>query len=392
VTNEVDPECVSAKKNAARHDLVLRGARVIDPSRGIDAALDVAFSEGRVAEVAQRIEGEAANIRDVSGLILAPGFIDLHAHVYWGATSISVKPELVAQRGGVTTVVDAGSAGPGNFPGLRYHIIERSSLRILAFLNVSFPGIFAYSAPVMVGECGDLRLIDLDECIRVVNENRDLIVGIKVRVGRIAGGSNGITPLDMALEVAEETGLPVMAHVDYMPPSRKEVLTRLRRGDILTHCFKPFPNAPLRSDGEIWEEVLMARERGVIFDLGHGAGSLDFRIAKGMLAKGFVPDVLSTDLHVLNVEGPVFDLMTTLSKFHVMGLSLPDIVRSVTSAPAAAIRRTQIGTLSPGALGDATLFAVEEGAFEFRDCVGKTMQSSTRLVPRGSVFAGEWRS
>ena len=133
------------------HDLVLRGARVIDPSRSVDAQLDVAFANGFVSKIAPTIADAAAEVRDVSGLILAPGFIDLHTHVYWGATSISVKPELIAARGGVTTAVDAGSAGPGNFPGLRHYVMERSKLRILAFLNVAFPGIFAYSAPVMVG-------------------------------------------------------------------------------------------------------------------------------------------------------------------------------------------------------------------------------------------------
>ena len=233
-------------------------------------------------------------------------------------------------------------------------------------------------------------MIDLDECVRVINENRDLIVGIKVRVGRIASGANGTMPLEMALEVAEETGLPVMTHVDYMPPSRKEVLMRLRPGDILTHCFKPFPNTPLRSDGEIWDDVLLARSRGVIFDLGHGAMSLDFRVARGMLAKGFVPDVLSTDLHVLNVDGPVFDLLTTLSKFHAMGLGLSEIVRSVTSTPAAAIRRPALGSLAPGGIGDATLFAVDDGSFELRDCLGAVIRSPTRLVAKGSVLGGRW--
>ena len=178
-------------------------------------------------------------------------------------------------------------------------MIEPSPLRIVPFLNVSFPGIFAFSPSVMVGECADLRLFDPRECVRVIAANRDLIAGVKVRVGRGAGGASGVAPLDIALEVAEEAGLPVMAHLDYPPPSRLEVLSRLRRGDILTHCFRPFPNAPVQADGQPREEVIAARERGVIFDIGHGGGSFGFGTAEAMLAAGFLPDVISSDVHTI---------------------------------------------------------------------------------------------
>ena len=164
-----------------------------------------------------------------------PGLIDLHTHVYWGGTSLGVDAAEVARRSGTTTFLDAGSAGPGIFHGLRRHVIEPSPLRIIPHLNVSFPGIFAVSAAVAVGECADLRLLDLRECVLVIRANRDLIAGVKVRVGGNAGGASGVAPLDIALEVAEETGLPVMAHLDNPPPTRLEVLARLRRGDILTH-------------------------------------------------------------------------------------------------------------------------------------------------------------
>src|SRR6187397_1066789 len=317
-------------------DLILRGGRVIDPAQRLDATCDVGFANGRVAAVAPRIAESAKEEHDVADAIVTPGMIDLHTHVYWGGTSIGVEAEPIARRSGTTTFVDAGTAGPGNFPGFRRHVIEPSAVRILAYLNISFPGIFAFSKPVMVGECVDIRLLDPTECVRVINENRDLLVGVKVRVGRVASGANGVAPLDMAVEVAEETGLPVMAHLDHPPPSRKEVLSRLRPGDVLTHCFKPFPNAPLRSDGEVWEEVNLARERGVVFDLGHGAASFGFGVAKGMLAKGFVPDVISSDVHALNIDGPVFDLMATLSKFYCLGLDLSTLVQTATSAPAAA--------------------------------------------------------
>jgi dihydroorotase len=243
---------------------------------------------------------------------------------------------------------------------------------------------------MMVGECTDLRLLDVSECVRVIEENRDLIVGVKARVGRVASGSLGAIPLDLALEVAEATGLPVMAHIDNPPPTRREVLDRLRPGDTLTHCFKPFPNTTLRIDGNIWPEVLEARERGVIFDIGHGYASFGFKTARGMLAHGFIPDVISSDVHVLCVDGPAYDLITTMSKFFCMGLSLPDIIRATTLAPALAIRRPELGTLTPGGIGDATVIAIEEGEFSYTDSSGDVLKAESRLSAAGLVIDGKW--
>lgn len=371
-------------------DLILRGGRVIDAKNQIDGIMDVGFADGRVSRIAPHIKDDATYVRDVSGRIVAPGLIDLHTHVYFGGTSISVDPADLARRGGTTTLVDAGSAGPGNFLGFRRHVIEPSPVRILAYLNISFPGIFAYSKAVMFGECSDIRLLDGAECVRVIHENRDLIVGVKARVGKIAGGANGAMPLDMALEAAAETDLPVMAHLDNPPPSRLEVLSRLRRGDVLTHCFKPFPNTPIRADGQIWEEVLAARERGVIFDIGHGMMSFGFNVARRMLAKGFVPDVISSDVHMFNINGPVFDLLETMSKFLCLGLELGIVLRTVTSAPAAALRRDDLGHLGVGAAGDATVFVVEDGDFEYRDCLGEVLNGTQRLALRGMITGGHW--
>jgi dihydroorotase len=371
-------------------DLILRGGRVIDPANGLDATCDVGFVDGRVAAVAPRIAATAKDERNIAGAIVTPGMIDLHTHVYWGGTSIGVEAEPIARRSGTTTFVDAGTAGPGNFPGFRRHIIEPSPLRILAYLNVSFAGIFAFSRTVMVGESSDLRLLDLNECVRVARENLDLIVGVKVRVGRGASGSRGIAPLDMALEVADELGLPLMAHIDHPPPSRKEVLQRLRPGDVLTHCYRPFPNSLLRSDGAVREEAQMARERGVIFDIGHGAGSFGFKACRGLLAAGFRPDVISSDVHVLNLDGPAFDLLTTMSKFLVLGVDLHALVAAVTSAPANAIRRPTLGTLAVGSEGDATIVDIEQGTFEFHDTQGERLEGDRRFRLKGMVVGGKW--
>src|SRR6266478_791128 len=209
-------------------DLVLRGGRVIDPVSGRDETTDIAFGEGKVVAVGHDLPG--GDVVDARGLLVVPGLIDLHTHVYWGGTSLGVDAAEVARRSGTTTFVDAGSAGPGNFHGFRRHVIEPSALRILAFLNISFAGIYAFSPSLMIGECADLRLLDLRECLRVAEQNRDLVLGVKVRVGLDASGSSGVAPLDMAIEVAETLGLPVMAHLDFPPPGRREVMSRLRPG------------------------------------------------------------------------------------------------------------------------------------------------------------------
>jgi dihydroorotase len=371
-------------------DLILRGGRVIDPANGRDEIADIAFSDGKVAAIGPDLSRESAEIVDARGLIVAPGLIDLHTHVYWGGTSLGVDAADVARKSGTTTFVDAGSSGPGNFHGFRRHVIEPSPLRILPYLNVSFPGIFAFSPTVMVGEAADLRLIDPRECVRVINANRDLIVGVKVRVGRGAGGNSGIAPLDIALEVAEETGLPVMAHLDNPPPSRLEVVSRLRRGDVLTHCFRPFPNAPVRPDGRVREEVVEARRRGVVFDIGHGSGSFGFGTAEQMLEAGFPPDVISSDVHTLSINGPAYDQLVTMGKFLALGMDLAAVIGAATAAPAAVLGRADLGRLSVGAVGDASLLELVEGEFEYRDVLGETRRGRRQLAARGLVIAGKW--
>ena len=372
-------------------ELVLKGGRVIDPSQNLDGIADVVFADGKVKAVGRdAAHGRDAEIRDAKGLIVTPGLIDLHTHVYWGGTSLGVDAAALARQSGTTTFVDAGSAGPGNFHGFRRHVIEPSPVRILPYLNVSFAGIYAFSPTVMVGECADLRLLDLRDCRKVAEVNRDIVVGIKVRVGNKAGGNSGIAPLDMALEVAESLGLPVMCHLDFPPPSRLEVMSRMRKGDVLTHCFRPFPNSPVKPEGGVRDEILAARERGVIFDIGHGAGSFGFGTARAMLAAGFLPDVISSDVHTMSIDGPAFDLLHTLSKFMVMGVPLPQVIKSATSAAAAAISRPDLGTFKPGSVGDATLISVEEREFTYHDVLSEPLKGNKKLKARGVVLGGKW--
>ena len=373
------------------YDLILKGGRVIDPAQGLDQIADVAFAGGRIAAIETNIgASNGADVRDVSGRIVTPGFIDLHTHVYWGGTSLGVDATDAARQSGVTTLIDAGSAGPGNFRGFLKHVIEPSEPRILAYLHVSFAGIFAFSKRVMVGESSDMRLMSPADALAIADANRDVIVGIKVRVGRHASGSSGVAPLDIALQVAEELGLPLMAHIDEPPPSYEDVLIRLRPGDVLTHCFRPFPNSPVTGQGAVKPAVLEARQRGVLFDVGHGMGSFAFKTARAMLDAGFMPDTISSDLHILNLEGPVFDQATTLSKFLCLGTPLIDVIRATTANAAAAIRRPELGTFRAGSAGDATIFTVNEGSFPYFDSVGERMIGSKKISIDGVVLKGHW--
>ena len=370
------------------YDLVLAGGRVIDPAQGIDGTRDVAFKDGKVAALAETLDDDdAREVRDVSGLLVTPGLIDLHTHVYWGGTAIGIKPAPLTARSAATTLIDAGSAGPGNFGGFRAFIAEPSEVRILAYLNISFAGIFAFSQAVMVGESGDLRLLNVDACVEAAQANRDLVVGVKVRIGSRAGGESGVKPLTLALEAAEQLGLPVMAHFDTPPPARRQVLDLLRPGDVLTHCFRPFPNVPLTA-GEVRAEMQAAREHGVVFDIGHGMGSFGFDVARAMLDGGFAPDVISSDAHSLSEDGPAFDLLVTMSKMLCLGMGLSDVISAATARPAAVLGRPELGALTPGSPGDAAVLALEDGEFDYVDAKGDHLTGARRLAVREIVLNG----
>ena len=373
-------------------DVIVRGGRVVDPGQDLDTVADVGIIGPRVAAIGTDLvkQGVRGEVVDARGLLVTPGWVDLHTHVYWGGTSLGIDAEDFCRRSGVTTAIDTGSTGPGNFAGFRKHVIERSEVRILAYLHVSFAGIFAFSPRIMVGESEELRLMAPLDAVEVADANRDVIVGIKVRVGARASGRSGTVPLDIALEVAEAVGVPVMAHIDDPPPTYEEVIARLRPGDVLTHAFRPFPNAPATAQGTVKRAVIEARQRGVLFDIGHGKGSFAFKTARAMLANGFLPDTISSDVHALCINGPAFDQVTTMSKFLCLGMPLSDVIAASTVNAAFALKRPELGSLKPGSVGDATILSVNEGRFDYVDVVGEHLAGDRKIASQGVVIAGRW--
>jgi dihydroorotase len=349
------------------YDLLFTGGEL--PGTG---PADVAVRDGLIAAVGPGLTGSARTVVDVAGLLVTPGLVDLHTHVgpgYWG-----IEPDPIAWCSGVTTWVDAGSAGAYTLAGLR-RVVAGTDVRVPALLNISAVG--------LAGRTGESR--DLDNCdtalaIDTVQAHRDLIHGIKVRIDRETVGGNGVEPLRRGLAAAQACGIPVMVHIGTAPPALDEVLDLLRPGDIVTHCASGIA-APLGP------AVCAARERGVLLDIGHGSGGFAFDVLERQLAEGLAPDTVSTDLHARSVHGPVFDLPTTMAKLLAAGLPLADVLAAATVRPARALGLPG-GTLTVGAPADLAVFRIEEGAFEVVDAHRQVRHAPLRLVNEATYVAG----
>ena len=380
------------------HDLLLTNAQLLDPGSGLDQRGDIAFAGGKVAAIGAGLDrGKAKAVRDVGGAYVVPGLIDMHTHVYRDGVALSVDAELLLRRSGTTTALDVGSAGAGNIAGLFSLVQPTTSCRLLGLVNIGHGGIFETWPGCHMPEVEDYRLLNVKACAAAVRKHRPHTVGVKVRIGRSSSGTAGAEPLHMAIRAAEMAAdaetpfVPVMVHVGgELPPTLEEILDPLRPGDILTHCCSPKDNSVIAPNGKARESALRAKERGVIFDVGHGMGSFGFDTCAAMMQQGLTPDVISSDVHVGCVDGPAYDVLVTMSKFLHLGMSFPEIVRRATATAAKAMGWPQLGVLQEGGIGDATVLSIVDQRVRLTDSIGAIRTADRHLVCRGSVAGGKW--
>jgi len=374
-----------------RYDLLVRGGRVVDPAQNLSAERDVAIAGHKITRVAAGIpEAEARQVLDARGKIVTPGLIDLHVHVYDGVAPLGIPADPNCIAKGVTTVVDAGSAGAHTFPGLRKYVINVVDTRVYALLNISVVGQSTLSTDNPHGELLDLRYANPKLAVRTIEQNRDVILGVKVRLTRNIAGDHDLKALALALEAAAASRLPLMVHIGGTASPLPAILDMLRNGDVITHSFRGSPGGILDEKGRVMPEVRGAVSRGVHLDIGHGAGSFSFDTAEKALAQELLPGTISSDVHQFNVNGPVFDLVTTLSKFLHLGLSLEQVIERASTNAAATFGFPQgLGTLREGAEADVAVFSLAEGNFEFTDSLGAKRTGHRKLVPVATVKAGK---
>lgn len=363
---------------------ILHGGRVLDPEAGLDGALDVVVEDARIAAIGTAADvPELAGDRrvDVTGRLVLPGLVDLHGHWYDGSP-YGLDP-VANLRGGVTTAVDAGTAGFSNFGSFRRHTIETAPVRVLAFVHVAAAGLVT----TVVGELQDLRYARPREAAAIAREHQDVVVGIKVRLGSEACGENVAAALDAALEAAERAGVRLMVHIAEGADVRT-ALRRLRPGDIVTHAFTASGPGILGDDGRILPEAHAASARGIRFDIGHGCGSFAWSTAAQAMAEGLLPDAISTDLHRYSIEHPVVDLPTTMSRFLALGMPLEAVVTATTAGPAVILGRPDLGTLRVGGVADISVLALDPEPVDLPDAEGVRRSVSPMLRPVWTMAGG----
>ena len=377
--------------STAPYDLLVKGGRVVDPAQALSAERDLAISGHKVARIAPSIaENEARHVLDARDKIVTPGLIDIHVHVYDGVAPLGIPADPNCIAKGVTTVVDAGSAGAFTFPGLRQYVINVVDTRVYALLNISIVGQSTLSLDNPYGELLELRYANPKFAIRTIERNRDVILGIKVRLSRSITGENDLEALRLAKEAAQAVQLPVMAHIGSSYSPLKQILPMLGEGDVITHTFHGRDGGILDARGRVLPEVRAAVERGVHLDVGHGAGSFAFSVAEKALKQEVLPGTISSDVHQFNVNGPVFDLATTLSKFLNLGLSLEQVIERATKNAANTFGFPQgLGTVRPGSEADVAIFSLAEGNFEFVDALGEKRVGHKKLIPVATVKSGK---
>lgn len=372
------------------YDLIIKDGILIDPAQGIHESKDIGFRDGLVTTIATNIpSAEGREVFKANGLYVTPGLIDLHVHVFHGVSHFGIEPDPTCLARGATTVVDAGSAGADTFPGFRKYVIDVSETRILAQMNISSQG-------MLTREIGELEIpeyADVDKACRMIEQHRDVVLGVKVRLTRnsIVGKRAGMDPLYKAREAADAVELPMMVHPqDAWCDSIDEILAVMGKRDILTHCFHNMNCGILDENGIVRDSVHDAIERGVIFDVGHGAGSFSWDVVEKAMEQGIEPTTISSDLHVYNIDGPVYDLINVVNKFLYLGMSIDDALGKVTQIPADTILMSgKVGTLAKGAWGDAVIFELRDGEFQLIDASGEARISSQILEPVVVIKSGK---
>jgi dihydroorotase len=373
-------------------DVLIRGGEVIDPAQDLRGLRDVAVADGRVLRIADCLHDvEAAATIDARGLYVVPGLIDLHVHVYPHATW-GLDPDSLCPANGVTTMLDAGTAGSYSFEQFRRETIDRARTRVFALVNLSCTGLLTGN----LGELLDRRYADVEGVKRILRQHPDVAIGVKIRASRehIGDGEHGWANLRDAIRAARESETWLMVHIGDCPMSIPELVRELAPGDCVTHCFRQSETAIVNDDGRISEAVGAAAERGVLFDVGHGAGSFSWDIVEASLHDGFEPSTISTDLHRFCINGPVYDLPTTMSKFLTLGVPLERVIEMSTTRPAAILKQSdQLGTLREGTIADIALLENMEGRFQFTDShgnhrIGKSLLRAAVTIRGGEIVPG----
>lgn len=368
------------------YDLLIAGGRVFDPSQNLAADRDIAINGTKIMRIAAGIPRSAAKrVIDAKGKFVTPGWIDVHGHVYDGI-DMGIAPDLVGIKKGVTTIVDAGTTGSFTFAGFRKFVIEKSATRVYALLNIATIGLINNELYL------DPRLIDPRAAIRVIEANRDVILGIKVRInGRHQELEHDVEMLKRAREASDATRVPIVMHWSHEP----ELLGILKAGDILVHPFNPIVPPPglggmLDENGKIYPQILALKARGIMTDFAHG-NHLQWEVAEKAAAQGWYPDTISTDITKGHAEltDPVIDLPNTMSKFLFLGLSVEQVIERVTRNAGRMFKYPEkVGVLEEGGTADVTVFEIQKGDYEFVDTRKGSRMGHQRFVPVVTLRAG----
>lgn len=363
--------------------ILLSGGTVFDSESGRLAPGDVWVADGLV--VTAPADGRADETIDVTGLIVSPGLVDLHTHVFDGQ-DLGLPPDSIAARTGTTTLVDAGSAGGHLFSAFRMASVDRASVRVRAFVNIASVGT---TSILLGGELKGLYYSNEDVAVECIERNRDLVVGVKVRASNDVGGENAPEALRRARRVADRVELPLMVHLGPAPATVDEIADTLRAGDIITHAFTGWEGNTVVADGALRPSIRAARDRGVLLDIGHGMSGFSSAVARSMVELGELPDTISSDLHTYS-KTKVIDLPTVLAKFMALGMSLEDVLARATLAPARAVGLDAlgIGTLAPGARADIAVFRLDSRAMAFGDGFGGEFHGDRTITPVLTVIDG----